>query len=840
MNASRPRPRSIVAGAFVLHFALVAAGSAQAQGSAEDYRRARELGRRFDAGLVLGVPEDLHWSADGVLEYRVERAPGQTTWVAVDPRELLEPRTEFSMDDVPWRASGLPESSRIASARRVGALTFELLLEGGGLWSWTLEAGRLTPLDPGSATRWHWPFAAERGDGGGPTHFWCVNATEERLRLQWLDGSGEAVTYAELQPEQAHWQHTYAGHAWRVVDGEGAELRSFEGEPRPGVVWVDGSTGGEAGGASPKKRKFRPGAVREPVVGGRAFIRDHDLWWRDEAAGEEWPLTTDGTEEHGYLEPRTWSSDRSCALFVRERRPQQRKIWLTDALPTREAQPELRELDYTKPGDPIRTQSVYLLKVSPEVGPEVLRVDDRLMPNPWRLSRMAYDAGRERFTLLYNERGHGVVRWLAIDAGTAEVSVLIDEDPETFVDYTNKLHLDVDPARGEALWLSERSGWNHLYAVDLDDGAVRPVTSGEWLIRRVRSVDEGWAHLEVLGYHADQDPYHVHHLRVPLDGGEPVVLTRGDGTHELEFSPDGEFYIDRYSRVDLAPVTELRRTRDGELVARLEAGDCTALEELGWRPPERFVAAGRDGVTPIWGIVHRPTNFDPSRSYPVIEQIYAGPHGQHVPKSFRTVHGAQAMAELGFVVVQIDGMGTNWRSKAFHDVCWKNLGDAGLPDRIAWIRALAREDASLDLERVGIYGGSAGGQNALGALLMHPDFYKAGVADCGCHDNRMDKIWWNEMWMGYPVGPHYAEQSNVTRAHRLQGELLLIVGALDSNVDPQSTMQVVEALIEADKDFELLVMPSAGHGAAETSYGSRRRQDFFVRELLGREPRWEP
>ncbi len=264
------------------------------------------------------------------------------------------------------------------------------------------------------------------------------------------------------------------------------------------------------------------------------------------------------------------------------------------------------------------------------------------------------------------------------------------------------------------------------------------------------------------------------------------------------------------------------------------------LLATGWQVPERFVAKGRDGQTDIYGVIFRPTNFDPQKQYPVIEKIYAGPHGAFVPKAFESYFGAQAMAELGFMVVQIDGMGTNWRAKAFHNVCWKNLGDSGFPDRIAWLQAAAKKYPQMDLSRVGIYGGSAGGQSALRALLAHGDFYKAAVADCGCHDNRMDKIWWNEAWMGWPVGPHYEEQSNVTQAHKLQGKLLLIVGELDRNVDPASTMQVVNALIKADKDFDLLVVPGGGHGIAESSYGKRRRRDFFVRHLLGVEPRGEP
>ncbi len=222
----------------------------------------------------------------------------------------------------------------------------------------------------------------------------------------------------------------------------------------------------------------------------------------------------------------------------------------------------------------------------------------------------------------------------------------------------------------------------------------------------------------------------------------------------------------------------------------------------------------------------------------MIEKIYAGPQSSFVPKEFKTWHGnLQTYAELGFIVVQIDGMGTSHRSKAFHDVCWQNLADAGFPDRIAWLKAAAKHEPAMDLSRVGIFGGSAGGQNALGALLLHGDFYKAAVADCGCHDNRMDKIWWNEQWMGYPIGKHYEEQSNATLAKNLKGKLLLTVGELDKNVDPASTMQVVNALIKADKDFDLLVVPGAGHGIGESPYADRRRKDFFVRHLLGVEPR---
>ena len=250
--------------------------------------------------------------------------------------------------------------------------------------------------------------------------------------------------------------------------------------------------------------------------------------------------------------------------------------------------------------------------------------------------------------------------------------------------------------------------------------------------------------------------------------------------------------------------------------------------------PEVLVAKGRDGATDIWGLIVRPSHFDPAQKYPVVENIYAGPQGSFVPKSFFVFNQMQSQAELGFIVVQIDGMGTSNRSKAFHDVAWRNLGDAGFPDRILWHKAVATKYPYYDVSRVGIYGTSAGGQNSMGALLFHPEFYKAAVSAAGCHDNRMDKIWWNEQWMG-ELGPHYAASSNVENAARLQGQLLLVVGEMDTNVDPSSTFQVVNALIKANKTFDLLVIPGAGHTNGGP-YGERKRNDFFVHHLMGIEP----
>jgi dipeptidyl aminopeptidase/acylaminoacyl peptidase len=332
-----------------------------------------------------------------------------------------------------------------------------------------------------------------------------------------------------------------------------------------------------------------------------------------------------------------------------------------------------------------------------------------------------------------------------------------------------------------------------------------------------------------------KDPYFVHYYRINFDGSGLTALTEADANHQVSFSADMKYYVDTWSRVDQAPISELRVTADRKLLAELERGDIQELVKAGWRAPEVFTALARDGKTDIWGVIFRPSNFDPLKKYPVIEYIYAGPQGSFVPKFFSAYNPMQSLAELGFIVAQVDGMGTSNRSKAFHDVAWKNLGDAGFPDRILWHKAVAAKYPYYDISRVGIYGNSAGGQNSLGGMLFHPEFYKVCVSSCGCHDNRMDKIWWNEQWMGWPLGPEYAASSNVDNANRLQGKLLLIVGELDTNVDPATTMKVVNALIKADKTFDLLVIPGGGHGMGG-AYGEKKRDDFFVHQLLGVEP----
>lgn len=589
-----------------------------------------------------------------------------------------------------------------------------------------------------------------------------------------------------------------------------------------------------------ERRNDKPIEGRSPDGKWAAFFKDDNLFLRDAKTDEEIPLSDDGSGDDAYQGRVHWSPDSTKLIAMRSKKGDERTVYLIESSPKDQLQPKLHSYDYLKPGDQITLTRPRLFDVESK---KQIPINEDLFPIPWSIDDVRWQPDSQRFTFLYNQRGHQVLRIVVVDGETGEAGLIIDEHSDTFIDYAFKRFSHYLDDTNEIVWMSERDGWNHLYLYDSRTGQVKnQITKGSWIVRGVERVDaerrQIW--LRACGIYPEHNPYYIHHCRINFDGTGLVVLTAGNGTHEIQFSPDREFIIDTYSRVDMPPVTELRRASDGALVCELERADWSKLVATGWRAPERFVAKARDRETDIYGVIWRPTNFDPDKTYPVIEYIYAGPHGSFVPKRFRDYYKSQALAELGFIVVQIDGMGTNWRSKAFHNVCWKNIGDSGFPDRMLWMRAAAKKYPCMDLSRVGIYGGSAGGQSSTRAMLAHGDFYKVAVSDCGCHDNRMDKIWWNEAWMGWPIGPHYEEQSNVTQAHQLQGKLLLIVGELDRNVDPASTMQVVDALIKADKDFDMLVVPGGGHGIAESPYGTRRRRDYFVRHLLGVEPRSAP
>jgi dipeptidyl aminopeptidase/acylaminoacyl peptidase len=606
-----------------------------------------------------------------------------------------------------------------------------------------------------------------------------------------------------------------------------------------------GMAGQQGRGFGP--RGEAPSFIVSPDGKTEAFIQNFNIAVRavdrDDRAAHTM-LSFDGSEGDAYqLRSIRWSPDSKRLVAYRARPGYNRTVYYVLSSPPDQRQPKLDSIFYRKPGDLLDVERPVLFDVAS--GKQTV-VDDALFPNAYDITQAAWRPDGRAFTFEYNQRGHQVYRIIEVDGASGKARAVISEEVPTFFDYRTisgsrtdsgrKFRFDVADGR-EIIWMSQRDGWNHLYLYDGATGKVKnQITRGKWVVSKVDSVDVSKRQIwfQALGMNPGQDPYLVHYYRINFDGSGLLAYTEADGDHTLTWSPDREYYLDRYSRVDLPTVLELRRASDRKVLAQLEKGDMTAELATGWRPPEVFVAKGRDGVTDIWGIIVRPTNFDPAKKYAVVENIYAGPQGSFVPKEWSSVPGMQAMAELGFIVVQIDGMGTNNRSKAFHDVAWKNLADGGLPDRILWHQAAAKKYPSYDITRVGVTGGSAGGQNTASALLFHGDFYKVGVARSGCYDNRMDKIWWNELYMGWPLGPHYDSSSAIVNAHRLKGRFLIGYGEHDVNVDPASSLQLINALVDAGKYFDVYVQPNGGHGIG--GQFNQRRDDYLVKYLLGVEP----
>lgn len=577
---------------------------------------------------------------------------------------------------------------------------------------------------------------------------------------------------------------------------------------------------------------FPNGAV-SPDKQWEAYLEKGNLFVKPVAGGSPVQLTTDGTADKPYGSV-YWSPDSKYLAGYHINIVRDSSVYyILTSLPNT-FRGALRSQSYKQPGDPWTLYTPYVFYPAQQqkaVKVQAEPVDFLNAPEPhWRGSDSRF------YTYEKMDRGHQRFRVIEVDASNASTRTVLDEQTNTFI-YNSRNYTSYLPATNQLVRTSEKDGWNHIYLTDLVTGKEQAVTTGKWVVRGVDSIDAGKKEIwfRASGMQAGEDPYNIHYYRIGFDGKNLKSLTPATGHHVLVFSSDKTFYTDNYSQVNVAPRTVLYRTTDSKELMLLEEADLQVYKRAGVSPPEVFVAKARDGVTDIWGIVSRPSDLDPSKKYPVLENIYAGPHDAFVPKSFVPYSEMQSLAELGFVVVMIDGMGTANRSKAFHDVCWKNIADAGLPDRILWIQALAKKYAWVDAERVGIYGTSAGGQNSTGALLSHPEFYKAAVSACGCHDNRVDKQWWNEQWMGYPVGKHYDEQSNVTNAYKLQGNLFLIVGEADTNVPPESTYRVADALIKAGKNFDLLSVPGMGHSDGGV-YGRMRKRDFFVKHLMGVEP----
>jgi dipeptidyl aminopeptidase/acylaminoacyl peptidase len=786
---------------------------------------------------VANTRLELHWSADAERAwYRCDRSGGGHEFMLVVPAEGSR-RVAFDHAKMAEALQGLlgrtVESTRLpVDDLRWSDAGTTLAVRSGERWfagpaaTLALQAQTAPPSD--GLPRVSRPSRS----GGEDVVLTIVNNSGRRLSIAWSDLSGKRQPFGNIPSQQEKTYQTYAGHVWVLAQDGGPIIGVAEAQAGGTRIEVDEALVARL--VTPK-----PGTApsqRSPDGRFEAFIRDHNLWLKPLGGGEAIALTTDGSAADSYDDTFAWSPDSSHLATRRIKAGQHRMITLIESSPKDQVQPKVRTIRYDKPGDDLDQPQVCLFAIAER---KAITVAQDLLTNPWSIDEFAWRADSSGFTVLYNQRGHQIMRVVEIDRRGQARSV-IEERAATFIDYTNKVYYERVDARGDLLWMSERDGWNHLYRFDAVSGSLKNrITAGSWVVRSVERVDAdaGLIWFTAGGVNAGEDPYHVHHGRVAFDGTGLTWLTAGDGTHDVAWSPGRRWLVDTWSRVDAAPQHVLRDGTTGRQVVALEQADLSALQASGWKAPECFVAKGRDGKTDIHGVIWRPKDFDPTKRYPVVENIYAGPHSSYAPKAFKSRYRQQDIADLGFVVAMMDGMGTSHRSKAFHDVCWKNLADAGFPDRIAWWKSAAATRPWMDLSRVGIYGGSAGGQNALGALLFHPEFYHVAVADCGCHDNRMDKVWWNEQWMGWPVGPHYAEQSNVTHAGKLQGKLMLIVGEIDSNVDPSSTFQVANALEKAGKDFELVVVHGANHGAADTPFGSKKRAAFLVRELLGTTPR---
>lgn len=579
--------------------------------------------------------------------------------------------------------------------------------------------------------------------------------------------------------------------------------------------------------------------VTSPDGKWTAFIKNDNVYVREVATGKEKQLSQDGTLSNYYSSYIQWSPDSKSVVSCRIRPVEKRYVYYVESSPADQAQPKLHKQEYAKPGDELRFKVPCIFEV--ESGRRLIPSTE-LFSHQYELSGPMWNADSKAITFEYNERGHKVYRVLEMSAVDGSVRTLIEEKEEKYVNYP-RIYRNYLSDGKRIIWSSERDNYNHLYLYDRATGKpLNQITKGEWYVRGVQHVDEAneVIYFSANGMKKGEDPYLIHYYKINFDGSNLVELTPEEGMHQCWYSSDYKYLVDVYSKVDQAPIAVLRDAKNGKIRMQLDKADISALLANGWKAPEVFSAKGRDGKTDMWGVIYRPSNFDPSKKYPVIEYIYSGPGDQYVPKTFSSYNWwMTSLAELGFIVVQVDGMTTSFRSKEFEEVCYKNLKDAGLPDHIAWIKAAAQKYPYMDIDRVGIFGCSAGGQESTGAVLFHPEFYKAAYSACGCHDNRMDKIWWNELWMGYPVDESYSACSNVDNAHLLSRPLMLVVGELDDNVDPASTMQVANALIKANKDFELVVIPGAHHTMGE-DFGEHKRYDFFVRHLMGvTPPSWD-
>jgi dipeptidyl aminopeptidase/acylaminoacyl peptidase len=647
-----------------------------------------------------------------------------------------------------------------------------------------------------------------------------------------------------------------AGGRWQC-DVQGAKCTA---DPAPGPA--GGGRGGRGGGRGGRSGGLTP-EVLSPDKKHAAFIRDSNLWVRETATNQEHPLTTDGIKDFGYATDNAgwassnrpillWSDDsKRIATFQQDQRGVG-EMYLVD---TKVGHPTLQTWKYPLPGDEVVTtiQRVVLDLDGPRVVRLQLPADqhrstlcDNVTCRGGEWADVQWDKDGARLAFVSTSRDHKQEVLRIADATTGAVREVLEEKAPTFFESGNgRVNWRYLPESREFLWFSERDNWGHLYLYDSETGKLKnQITTGEWNVTQLLRVDEKNRRLYFLGVGREKgrDPYFIHFYSIGFDGRNLTLLTPEDANHEVSLSPSGKYFVDSFSRPDVPPVAVLRENT-GKLIAPLERADISRLLSAGWAPPVGFTVKARDGVTDLYGLMFKPTTFDAAKKYPIVNHIYPGPQtGSVGSRSFSTARGdCQALAELGFIVVEIDGMGTPWRSKKFHEAYFGNLGDNTLPDQVTGMKQLAQRYPWIDIDRAGIYGHSGGGYATAGAMFHYPDFFKVGISEAGNHDNREYEDDWAEKWQGLlrtnaDGSTSYDNQANQLFAKNLKGHLLLAHGTMDNNVPPYNTMLVVNELIKANKDFDLLMLPNRNHGFGNEPYMIRRRWDYFVRYLLGAEP----
>jgi dipeptidyl-peptidase 4 len=606
--------------------------------------------------------------------------------------------------------------------------------------------------------------------------------------------------------------------------------------------------------------------VASPDGGKTAFIREHNLWMHVTGTGEEIQLTTDGEEYYGYAtDSQGWSrSNRPILLWSPDSRMivtyqlDERGVEKMHLVEMAEGRPGFRSWPYALPGDSIVPMHERVVIHVDE--PRVVRLDTG--PDHQRTSSccgltregvwadVEWSPDGRHLAFVSTSRDYKTVSLRIADPSTGTVSTVFEETVETFFESNLSSrgipNWRVDHENGEFIWFSRRDGWGHLYLYDLATGELKNrITSGAWNVLDLLRVDteNRLIYFTAVGREPGRDPYYAHLYRVRFNGADPELLSPQDANHTVTIGPSGEYFVDAYSRYDVPPVSVVRRA-DGSEVMRLETADITALEEIGWEPPIPFTAKGRDGVTDVYGLMFRPSDFDPGKSYPIINSIYPGPQrGSIDTRSFSTTGRGQtkALAELGFIVVQVDAFGTPLRSESFHTEWYGTMGDNGLEDQVAAMRELAARYEWIDLNRVGIYGHSGGGYATVSALLRYPEFFHVGVSSAGNHDNRGYTYYWGEKYQGLldrfdDGNDSYTNQANHLLADNLKGKLLLTYGTMDPNVHPNLTLLLINELIKHDKDFDVMVYPNRTHGYFNEPYNVRLTWNYFVRHLLGKEP----